>query len=114
MSFESDIYSIRNRLGSSVSDRQRRIYDDAVNGDLSLTEIASKYGITKQGASDQLRRTTDKLTSYEKSLGMVSRYRTISAIVRQMEALCEKEETSFSKKDLRRYAGQIKKALDSE
>ncbi|MBR0163410.1 MAG: DNA-binding protein [Lachnospiraceae bacterium] len=100
--------------GELLTGRQRQIYDDAVNGDLSLAEIAAKYGITRQGASDQLRRTTGKLASYEKTLGMVKRYRTIGAIVRQMDTICETEGASVSKKEIRRFASRIRQALDSE
>ena len=38
--------------GELLTEHQKKIYEDAVFGDLSLGEIAQEYGISRQGVHD--------------------------------------------------------------
>ncbi len=38
--------------GELLTEHQRKIYEDAVFGDLSLSEIAQEQGISRQGVHD--------------------------------------------------------------
>lgn len=41
--------------GELLNDHQKKIYEDAIYNDLSLSEIADEYGISRQGVHDLLR-----------------------------------------------------------
>ena len=51
--------------GDLLTDRQRSIYQDAVYEDLSLSELAESYGISRQGVHDQIKRCNKTLEEYE-------------------------------------------------
>ena len=56
-----------------MTKRQQQIYEDAVNNDLSLSELAESYGISRQGVHDLLRRCDKTLSEYEEKLGCIKR-----------------------------------------
>ncbi len=60
--------------GELLSDHQKRIYEAYVCEDLSLSEIAETEGISRQGVSDLIRRCTQAMERYEKSLGLIERF----------------------------------------
>ena len=54
--------------GELLNEHQRQIYEDFVFNDLSLGEIASEEGISRQGVADMIKRCNNKLEAYEKKL----------------------------------------------
>lgn len=72
--------------GALLTDRQREIYEDTVYHDLSLAEIAENRGISRQGVSDMLKRSTKTLAEYEEKLGMIRRFKTIDALCDEIDA----------------------------
>ena len=42
--------------GELLNEHQRGVYEDAVFNDLSLSEIADEYGISRQGVHDLIKR----------------------------------------------------------
>ena len=54
--------------GELLNEHQRRIYEDFVFNDLSLGEIASEEGISRQGVHDMIKRCTKTLEGYEAKL----------------------------------------------
>lgn len=70
--------------GELLTEHQRQIYEDAVYNDMSLSELASDYGISRQGVHDLLKRCDKLLLSYESKLHLVERFERIKAKVRQM------------------------------
>ncbi|MDO4965970.1 MAG: YlxM family DNA-binding protein [Lachnospiraceae bacterium] len=63
--------------GDLLTDRQRSIYQDAVYEDLSLSELAESYGISRQGVHDQIKRCNKTLEEYEQKLHLVERFQKI-------------------------------------
>ena len=62
-----------------------RLYCDE---DLSQQEIADQMDITRQGVFDAIAKSKRQLNDYEKKLGLVARYRAVSAAAeRCVEAL---------------------------
>ena len=59
--------------GCLLTERQQQIYEDAVSNDLSLSELAEAYDISRQGVHDLLRRCDKSLQEYEDRLGCVAR-----------------------------------------
>ncbi len=60
--------------GELLSPRARDLLTLYYGEDLSLSEAAAQIGITRQGASDILRRALARLRSYERKLGLAARY----------------------------------------
>lgn len=65
--------------GELLTAHQRQVYEAAVYDDLSLSEIAEEFGITRQGVHDLLKRCDRILQDYEKHLHMLERFRKTKA-----------------------------------
>ena len=73
-------------FGDLLTVKQREYLDLYHNEDLSLSEIAEKDGITKQGVHDIITRAERKLASIENKTGVVSRWLHMQTELRQAEA----------------------------
>lgn len=73
--------------GELLTEHQRQIYEDAVLNDMSLSEIASEHGITRQGVHDLLRRCTRILEDYENRLHLVQRFAMVKERVGRIQEL---------------------------
>ena len=71
--------------GELLTDRQRDFFELHYNEDLSLAEIAEHYDITRQGVHDALTRAEALLTDMEEQTGLVGRYETVQARLREIE-----------------------------
>lgn len=71
--------------GELLTDHQREIYEDAVFNDMSLSELAANYGISRQGVHDLLRRCDKILSEYEEKLHLVERFRTIKDKITEID-----------------------------
>lgn len=60
--------------GELLTEHQRRIYEDAVYGDLSLSELAQDYNISRQGVHDLIKRCDKLLEGYEAKLHLLERF----------------------------------------
>lgn len=60
--------------GELLNEHQKSIYRDAVFNDLSLSEIADEYGISRQGVHDLIKRVNNTLNGYEEKLHLVSKF----------------------------------------
>lgn len=76
--------------GELLTEHRRRIYEDAVYHDLSLTEIAEREGTSRQSVHDLISRTTRTLADYEEKLGMIARVRAAEALCEELKAHAEK------------------------
>ena len=47
--------------GELLNEHQRNVYEDAVFNDLSLSEIADEYNISRQGVHDLIKRVSNTL-----------------------------------------------------
>ena len=61
--------------GPLLTERQQTFVDLYFNEDLSLTEIADRFGVTKQAVSDGLKKSEKALHKYEEKLGLVERWK---------------------------------------
>ena len=58
--------------GGLLTDHQREVYGELVNNDLSLSEIAEEFGITRQGVHDLIKRCDRQLEAYEAKLHLIA------------------------------------------
>ena len=68
--------------GDMLTERQREFYDLYYNEDLSLSEIAENYGISRQGVRDVIVRAEATLTELEDKTGIIRRFHVMQEIGR--------------------------------
>lgn len=76
--------------GELLTDHQKKIYEDAVYGDYSLSELAEEYGISRQGVHDLLKRCDKILEEYEGKLHMVEKFEIIKKDASEIDSLADK------------------------
>ena len=65
--------------GSLLTQRQRSLLDQSVNEDCSLSEIAEREGISRQGVRDAVAKASEQLEEYETKLGLMHRREAMRA-----------------------------------
>lgn len=80
--------------GELLTDRQRDIYETVVMGDLTLSEAAEDYGISRQGIHDLVKRSTKQLEDYESRLHLVERFLKIRGEAEKIRDRAESLEDS--------------------
>ena len=73
--------------GELLTEHQKKIYEDVVYNDFSLTEIARENGISRQGVHDLVRRCNHILQGYEDKLHLVERFLRVKENVSRLEEL---------------------------
>ena len=71
--------------GELLNEHQRQVYEDFVFNDLSLGEIASEEGISRQGVADLIKRWNKKLL--EAKLHLVEKFMSIKSDIRRIHEL---------------------------
>ena len=67
--------------GVLMKDNKRDIFEAYVLDNLSLSEIAGEYGMTRQGVYDVINRSRKKLREYEGKLRLIEREEKIVSII---------------------------------
>ncbi|MDD3415147.1 MAG: YlxM family DNA-binding protein [Lachnospiraceae bacterium] len=60
--------------GELLTQHQKKIYEDFVCNDLSLSEIAEEQGISRQGVHDLIKRSKKILEEYEQKLHLIEKF----------------------------------------
>ena len=71
--------------GELLTDRQKEFYQLYYDEDLSLSEIAENYGISRQGVRDVIVRAEAYMTEIEDKTGLVKRFMQLSPHVDTIE-----------------------------
>ena len=100
--------------GELLNEHQRRIYEDFVLNDLSLSEIAAEEGTSRQAVNDMVQRCSKKLLEYEKKLHLVEKFMKVKDNVGQIHGLAKqfkesKDETILN--DIEIISNQILEEL---
>lgn len=72
--------------GELLSSRKRSVMDMYYNEDLSLAEIASEIGITRQGARDLIKKSEEELLFFEEKLGLAKKLQDASRSASELRA----------------------------
>lgn len=78
--------------GELLTQHQRSVYEDAVYNDMSLSEIAEQYGISRQGVHDLLKRCDKILAGYEEKLHLVEKFTGAKEKIAQLVELTKELE----------------------
>ena len=76
--------------GPLFDEHQRAVFEDYICNDMSLSEISEREGMTRQGVSDLVHRTSSKLHAYEESLHLAERAEYAGTIIDTMRERIEK------------------------
>ena len=86
--------------GELLTEHQKKIYEDAVYQDLSLSEIAEEAGISRQGVHDLIKRCDKILQEYEDKLHLVAKANAAKAKAEEICRLAsEKSDVTEGVKD---------------
>ena len=105
-----DLILLYDYYGDLLTDRQRECFELRYYQDLSLGEIASELGISRQGVHDNLSRTEALLKNMEAKTGCVGRdlacRKAAKTVQTAANALC-----AYPDKAVQDLAGQIVSAM---
>ena len=73
--------------GELLTSHQRKVYEEVILNDYSLSEVAENLGISRQGVHDMIRRCGKILDDYESKLHLVKRFVSIREKVNQIHDL---------------------------
>lgn len=73
--------------GDALTEKQREVMEQYYNDDLSLSEIAENFGITRQGVRDAIKRGESTVLELEEKIGFARRYRVIQEGLDELEHL---------------------------
>lgn len=73
--------------GELLTEHQRRVYEDVVLSDISCSEAAQEYQISRQGVHDLIKRCNRILEEYESKLHLVERFLSVRKKVERIYAL---------------------------
>ena len=98
--------------GKLLTEKQFNYINDYYNNDLSLSEIAENYGITRQAARDNIKKGESKLFEYEEKLGImkttINTEKKIAKILSQITTI----KTQYSDEKIAKILEHIKNELD--
>lgn len=78
--------------GELLNEHQKQIYEDSAYQDLSLSELADTYEVSRQGIHDLLKRCDKQLMAYENKLHLISRFRDVKSQTEKIKELALKED----------------------
>ena len=90
--------------GELLTDHQKEIYGEHILNDMTPSEIAADYGITRQAAYDMIRRCNKILEGYEDRLQLVRKFLKTKEKVKEIHTLSQRilhEDKEQIKDDIR-------------
>lgn len=90
--------------GELLTEHQRQIYEARVFDNLSLSEIAQDFEISRQGVHDLIKRCDKILQGYEEKLHLLQKFMNIKETITQIESITNQD-------DVRKLANRILEEL---
>ena len=75
--------------GKLLSKRQKEVMELYHEENLSLSEIAAEFDISRQGVHDALKNAEKSLKSYEEKLGLVAKFQKSSEAVKEIDGIID-------------------------
>ncbi len=75
--------------GQLLSKRQREVMELYHEENLTLSEIAEEFSISRQGVHDALKNAEKALKEYEEKLGLVARFQRSRTAVQEIDAVMD-------------------------
>lgn len=71
--------------GALLKEHKRRVFEDYILNDLSLSEIADDCRISRQAVHDTIKRCTRELEEYEQKLCLIKKFQIIKGKVSEIQ-----------------------------
>lgn len=75
--------------GQLLSKRQKEVMELYHEENLSLSEIAAEFDISRQGVHDALKNAEKSLRGYEEKLGLVAKFQKSSEAIKEIDDIIE-------------------------
>lgn len=98
--------------GKLLTEKQFDYINDYYNNDLSLSEIAENYGITRQAARDNIKKGENKLFEYEEKLKIMKTTLNTEQKIANILAQIATIKTNYSDEKIANILENIKNELD--
>ena len=95
--------------GQLLSRRQKEVMELYHEENLTLSEIASEFDISRQGVHDALKNAEKSLKGYEEKLGLVEKFEKTSDAISSIDKMIEKLISSLQGTKAVDNAGTVKK-----
>ena len=73
--------------GDLLSERKKSVMEMYYNEDLSLAEIATELGISRQGVHETIKKVQDELFFYEEKLGLAKKLKQVEKYTEELARL---------------------------
>ena len=97
--------------GELLTDHQKKIYEDAVLNDYSLSEIADEQGISRQGVHDMVKRCGRLLNGYEEKLHLVEKFVSLREKVGEIRDIASARQEDPDMEEIGRISARILEEL---
>lgn len=71
--------------GDLLTEKQREYFEDYYFNNLSFSEMAENYDVSRNAIFKQIHITTDKLEEYESKLGLLKKKKTLESIIEEVQ-----------------------------
>ena len=83
MSYLLDFY------GEVLTEKQKEIMQQYFNMDLSLSEVADNFNISRQGVRDSIKRSESTLLDLEKKIGFAEKYKKMIEGIEEIQEISQ-------------------------
>ena len=97
--------------GELLTEHQKKVYEDAVMNDFSLSELAEEYGISRQGIHDLLKRCDAILEGYEEKLGLIKRFGDLKKVADEIRVDLDRMDKGPTHETRTEICNRLKDAL---
>ena len=101
--------------GELLTAHQKEIYGEHILNDMTATEIAAEFGITRQAVHDMIRRCDKILADYEARLLLVAKFLTAKEKIKEIHTLSRrllKEDKEQMEEDIRQIESVCNQVLE--
>lgn len=101
--------------GELLTAHQKEIYGEHILNDMTATEIAVEFGITRQAVHDMIRRCDKILEDYEARLHLVAKFLTAKEKIKEIHTLSRrllKEDKEQMEEDIRQIESVCNQVLE--
>ena len=97
--------------GAMLTEKQYGLLDDYYNNDLSLSEIAENYDITRQAVRDIIKKGENKLFEFEEKLLIMEKTIKQEKLLQEVLSELSKIEDASSDKKIEKILNHVRKEL---
>ena len=97
--------------GKLLTEKQYQVISDYYNEDLSLSEIAENYDISRQGVRDIIKKGESKLFEYEEKLQIMKKTQENEKTIQLILSQLSKIQDNSSDKKVEKILNEVQKEL---